>query len=223
MSRGKLIVLDGGDGSGKTVQTDLLIGRFGKEGLPAQTVSFPRYETPTGAIVKSYLNGAFGPPMEVGAKAASVLYATDRWAAFREGVFAPLEQGVSMVANRYAASNMAHQGSKIVDPAERTAFFRWNDELEHGIFGIPRPDLNVILHVPAEVSIGLIDGRGNAKDGHENVEHLRRAEATYLELARSFPGFVLIECVRDGVLLPREDIHELVWAEVRKVLATQPA
>jgi dTMP kinase len=219
MTRGKLIVLDGGDGSGKTVQTDLLIARFAKEGLPARTVSFPRYETPTGAIVKSYLNGAFGPPMEIGAEAASVLYATDRWAAFREGAFAPLEGGVSMVANRYAASNMAHQGSKIVDPAARTAFFRWNDALEHGTFGIPRPDLNVILHVPAEVSIDLIDGRGNAKDGHENVEHLRRAEATYLELARSFPGFVLIECVKDGALLPREEIHELVWTEVRKILA----
>jgi len=223
MSRGKLIVLDGGDGSGKTVQTDLLIARFRKEGLPAQTVSFPRYETPTGAIVKSYLNGAFGPPLEIGARAASVLYATDRWAAFREGVFAPMKEGVSIVANRYTASNMAHQGSKIVDTAERTAFFRWNDELEHRDFGIPRPDLNVILHVPAEVSISLIDGRGNEKDGHENVEHLRRAEATYLELARSFPNFALIECVRDGKLLSREEIHDLVWSEVAKALDRQPA
>lgn len=223
MSRGKLIVLDGGDGSGKTVQTDLLIARFRKEGLPAQTVSYPRYETPTGAIVKSYLNGAFGPPMEIGAKPASIFYAMDRWVSFREGALAPLDSGVHMVANRYAASNMAHQGSKIVDPAERTAFFRWNDELEHVIYGIPRPDLNVILHVPADVSISLIDGRGNVKDGHENVEHLRRAEATYLELARSFPGFVLVECVRDGRLLPREEIHELVWAEVSKALAAQPA
>ena len=220
--RGKLIVLDGGDGSGKTVQTDLLIARFKKEGLPAQTISFPRYETPTGAIVKSYLTGAFGPPLEISAKAASVLYATDRWAAFREGACAPLDSGVLMVANRYAASNMAHQGSKIVDPAERTAFFRWNDELEHGTFGIPRPDLNVILHVPAETSIKLIDVRGNEKDGHENVEHLRRAEATYLDLAGTFPNFALIECVRDGKLLSREDIHELVWAEVSAVLAVQP-
>lgn len=221
--RGKLIVLDGGDGSGKTVQTDLLIGRFQKEGQPAQTVSYPRYHTPTGALVKSYLNGAFGPPMEVGAKQASIFYAMDRWASMREGDLAPLEQGINMVANRYAASNMAHQGSKIVDPAERTAFFRWNDALEHAVYGIPRPDLNVILHVPADISISLIDGRGNAKDGHENVEHLRRAEATYLELARSFPNFALIECVQDGVLLSREDIHELVWAEVSKVLAVQPA
>lgn len=221
--RGKLIVLDGGDGSGKTVQTDLLIGRFQKEGRPARTVSYPRYHTPTGALVKSYLNGAFGPPMEVGAKQASIFYAMDRWASMREGDLAPLEQGVNMVANRYAASNMAHQGSKIVDPAERTAFFRWNDELEHVTYGIPRPDLNVILHVPADISISLIDGRGNVKDGHENVEHLRRAEATYLELARSFPNFALIECVQDGVLLSREAIHELVWAEVSKVLAAQPA
>jgi len=221
--RGKLIVLDGGDGSGKTVQTDLLIGRFQKEGQPARTVSYPRYHTPTGALVKSYLNGAFGPPMEVGAKQASIFYAMDRWASMREGDLAPLEAGVHMVANRYAASNMAHQGSKIVDPAERTAFFRWNDELEHVTYGIPRPDLNVILHVPADISISLIDGRGNAKDGHENVEHLRRAEATYLELARSFPNFALIECVRDGKLLSREEIHELVWAEVSKALAVRPA
>lgn len=221
--KGKLIVLDGGDGSGKTEQTKLLIERFLRERQPAQTVSYPRYHMPTGALVKSYLDGAFGPPLEVDARQASVLYALDRWASFREGVFAPLEAGVNIVATRYAASNMAHQGSKIVDPVERTAFFRWNDELEHGIYGIPRPDLNIILHVPAEISIKLIDGRGLTKDGHENIGHLRRAEATYLELARTFPNFALIECVREGRLLSIPEIHELVWTEVSKVLALQPA
>lgn len=223
MERGKLFVLDGGDGTGKTEQTKALIARFIRERMQAQTVSFPRYEKPTGALVKSYLNGAFGPAMEVDAKQASILYALDRWASFKEGDFAPLAQGVHMVANRYAASNMAHQGSKIDDPAERAAFFRWNEDLEHVTYGIPRPDLNIVLHVPAETSIRLIDSRGNAKDGHENVEHLRRAEATYLELARTYPGFVLIECVQDGRLLSIPEVHELVWAEVSKVLALQPA
>lgn len=221
--RGKLIVIDGGDGSGKTEQTDRLVARMTREGLPVKTVAFPRYETPTGAEVKAYLNGKYGPAAQVPARQASILYAVDRWAAFHDGVFAPLEDGTHVICNRYVASNMGHQGSKFADPAERTAFFRWNDELEHAIFCIPRPDLNVILHVPAETSIRLIDGRGNAKDGHENVEHLKRAEATYLELARTFPGFALIECVRDGKLLPIPEIHELVWAEVSKALALQPA
>ena len=221
--RGKLFVIDGGDGSGKTMQTQLLIARAAAEGLPFATLSYPRYETKTGVVVNAYLNGEYGPPLDIPAQQASMLYAIDRWAYFMEGDFAPLERGVHMIANRYSGSNMGHQGSKIDDPAKRTAFFKWNDELEHGFFGIPRPYLNIVLHVPADISISLIDSRGNAKDGHENVEHLRRAEATYLELARSFPGFVLIECVKDGKLLQPEDIHELVWAEVSKVLVRQPA
>src|SRR5688572_16600219 len=157
MERGKLFVLDGGDGTGKTEQTKMLVARFLQEGRQAQTVAFPRYHMPSGAVVKAYLNGEFGPPMEIGAKMASVLYAADRWASFKEGDFAPLEQGVHMIANRYAASNMAHQGSKIDDPAERAAFFAWNEKLEHETYGIPRPDLNIVLHVPADVSMTLID------------------------------------------------------------------
>lgn len=223
MSRGKLIVIDGGDGSGKTEQTKLLVERMKKEGQSVGTLSYPRYETPTGKVVKTYLDGAYGPAASLDARQASMLYAVDRWASFKEGDFDGLAKGEHRIANRYVASNMGHQGSKIDDPAARAAFFAWNDELEHGFFGIPRPDLNVVLHVPAETSIRLIDGRGNVKDGHENVEHLRRAEATYLELARTFPNFALIECVRDGRLLSIPEIHELVWAEVSKALALQPA
>lgn len=223
MTRGKLIVIDGGDGSGKTEQTKLLVERMKKEGQSVGTLSYPRYETPTGKVVKAYLDGAYGAAMHIPARQASMLYAVDRWASFKEGDFGGLAKGEHRICNRYVGSNMGHQGSKIDDPAERAAFFAWNDEIEHGFFGIPRPDLNVILHVPAETSIKLIDGRGNAKDGHENVEHLRRAEATYLELARTFPNFALIECVVDGKLLSIPEIHELVWAEVSKTLALQPA
>jgi len=223
MERGKLIVIDGGDGSGKTEQSKLLVERLIRESHSALTLSFPRYEKTSGKVVKSYLDGAYGPALEVDARQASMLYAVDRWAAFREGDLAALLQGTHIVLNRYVASNMGHQGSKIDDPAARAAFFRWNDELEHGFFGIPRPDLNIILHVPAETSIALIASRGNATDGHENIAHLRRAEATYLEIARTFPNFVLIECVKDGKLLSIPDIHELVWSEVSKVLTLQTA
>src|SRR5512135_3411608 len=161
MKRGKLIVIDGGDGSGKTKQTEKLVERMRGDGFPVETVSYPRYHTKSGAVVKAYLEGAFGPAMEIPAEQASMLYAVDRWASYREGDLGPLDEGTHIVANRYVASNMGHQGSKIADADKRTAFFKWNDELEHGFFGIPRPDVNVILHVPADIAVTLIDGRGN--------------------------------------------------------------
>lgn len=216
--KGKFFVIDGGDGSGKTEQARLLVARMRSEKLAVGEISFPRYETPTGNVVKAYLEGAFGEPTAIDAKQASTLYAIDRWAAFKQGVFAGLTEGEHLVANRYVASNMGHQGSKFDAVEDRRAFFAWNDALEHGTFGIPRPDLNIILHVPAEISMRLITSRGNAQDGHETLAHLKRAEATYLEIAASFPGFVLIECVRNGELLPMPAIHELVWNEVQKHL-----
>ncbi len=219
MPRGKLIVIDGTNGSGKTEQAKRLVARLEREGHAVGTLSYPRYETPTGRVVKSYLEGVYGTATEVPARQASMLYAIDRWASFKEGDLAPLERGAHVVANRYVASNMGHQGAQILDPEARAEFFRWNDDLEHGLFGIPRPDLNVILHVPSEVTMTLIDKRGNEKDQHENLEHQRAAEAAYLELARSFPNFALVECVVDGRLLSIDEIHELVWTEVRKTLA----
>ncbi len=218
MAKGKFLVIDGMDGSGKTEQTRLLVERARKEGLRVETVSFPRYGQKSAAAVEDYLAGVYGTPEEVGPKRASIFYAVDRYAASRD-VRKTLDSGALLVANRYVASNMGHQGSKIADPAERMAYFRWNEELEYGMFGIPRPDLNVILHVPTDIALSLIAKRGNARDAHENEAHLRAAEATYLEIGRAFPGFRLIECVRDGRLLSVEEIHELVWKEVGPLLA----
>jgi len=214
-AKGCLIVIDGGDGSGKTEQTKLLVARLKKIGRPVETLSFPRYETPSGTIVKKYLDGGLGDPTIVPPREASLLYAYDRWMAFRDGAFDARKDGVTLVANRYVASNMGHQGSKFKNSGEREAFFAWNDRLEHEFFGIPRPDINLILHVPAEISMKLIKKRGNAMDGHENLEHLKRAEATYVEIARTFPNFTLIECVDgNGELKSIEDVHELIWQRV---------
>lgn len=217
MTKGKFLVIDGMDGSGKTEQTRMLVERMKKEGLLVETVSFPRYETDSGRVVKAYLDGAFGTPDEVGAKRASVLYAVDRYAS-SAGMRRALEAGKNLVANRYVASNMGHQGSKERRQQERVAFYRWNDELEYGLFGIPRPDLNVILHVPVDVSLSLIEKRGNVKDIHENRGHLEAAEATYLEIARMFTGFALVECVEESRLLSIPEVHEKVWAAVAPLL-----
>lgn len=213
--KGCLIVIDGGDGSGKTEQTKLLVERLKKEGAPVETLSFPRYETPTGALVKAYLDGKLGDPTKVPGREASILYAYDRWAAYKDGAFDALKDGAFLIANRYVASNMGHQGSKFADSESRMNFFKWNDTLEHEFFGIPRPNINVILHVPPEVSMKLIEKRGETMDGHENLAHLKQAEATYLEMAATFPNFVLIECVdAEGNLKTIPEIHELIWAKV---------
>lgn len=213
--KGLLIVIDGGDGSGKATQSKLLVERLRKDGSAVDTISFPRYETPTGALVKAQLTGVLGDPTKLSAREASIPYAYDRWTAYQEGAFDGLENGTHLVVDRYVASNMGHQGSKFSDPQERSDFFAWNDRYEHEFMGIPRPDINVILHVPPVVSMRLIAERGEETDGHENLEHLLQAEATYIEMAKIFPGFVLIECVDgDGNLKSREEIHELVWAQV---------
>ncbi len=218
------VLLDGIDGSGKTTQTELLVSRLKKENYPVEMISFPQYGAKSAGPVEEYLNGRYGSAEEVGPYRASILYAVDRYAA------APrirdwLAQGKIVIANRYVASNMGHQGGKIKDPAARKRFFEWNDHLEYNIFGIPRPDLNIILHVPAELAQRLVDKKGHReyvggvkRDIHENdLRHLQEAEAAYLEIARSFPNFVLVECVEDGQMLAPEVIHERIWGIIKNL------
>lgn len=216
-ARGKLFVIDGTNGSGKATQTALLIDRLRKEGHKVEAAAFPQYGQKSAGPVEAYLAGEFGTPDQVGPRRGSIFYAVDRYAASRR-IREWLDAGIHVVADRYVASNMGHQGSKIADKDERMAFYRWNDELEFGLFGIPRPDLNVILHVAPEVSMMLLEKRGTKPDAHENLEHQRAAERTYLEIAATFPGFALIECTAGDGILPVEAIHESVWTMVRPLL-----
>lgn len=220
--KGRFFVIDGTDGSGKATQTKLLISRMLRENLPVQTITFPQYGQKSAGPVEEYLAKKFGEPDQVGSRRASIFYAVDRYAASGK-ITDWIDEGNHVVADRYVASNMGHQGSKERRKEERMAFYKWNDELEYGTFKIPRPDLNIILHVPAAVSMQLIEKRGNQKDAHENLEHLTAAENTYLEIASTFPGFRLIECVEDGKLLSPEKVHEKVWDAVQSVLAPAKA
>lgn len=219
-------MLDGIDGSGKTTQTELLVGRLKKEGREVEMISFPQYGTKSAGPVEDYLNGLYGTAEEVGPYRASALYAVDRYAAAPQ-MRQWLAQGKIVIANRYVASNMGHQGGKIKDAAERKKFFEWNDNLEYNIFGIPRPDLNLILHVTAEIAQTLVDKKGHReyvggikRDIHEDdLRHLQDAEAAYLEIAQSFPNFVLVECVENNQILSPEVIHERIWQIVEEKLA----
>lgn len=224
MAHGTFIVIDGIDGSGKKTQFDLLQQHLERNGHAIATADFPQYGQKSAGMVEEYLNGAYGTSEEVGPYAASILYACDRFAASKK-IKGWLAEGLTVISNRYVAANMGHQGSKIADPAERTKFFAWNNELEYGIFKIPQPDLTIILHVPAKTAQQLVDQKttraytDKKRDLHEaDLHHLEQAEQTYIEMARTFPNYTLIECAPGGILLPLETVHAKIWEAVSKKL-----
>jgi dTMP kinase len=206
--------LDGGDGTGKATQAELLVKRMLKSKMPVRAYAFPRYATPTGRVTRQYLNGRFGDPTLVDPKLASSYYATDRLAAAPELWF-DLQNGTNVVTDRYVSANLGHQGSKMDTREEREAFYRWVEELEYVENGIPRPDMNLILHIPAEVAVARMLKSRATLDKAETLEHQKRAEQTFLELAVLFPHeYKVIECVReDGYEFTEAEVHELVWAE----------
>ena len=137
-----------------------------------------------------------------------------------------LDNGEIVVSNRYTSSNMGHQGSKFSTPEKRRAYFEWLDIYEHGVFKIPRPNLTIILHVPPEYAQNLLEKKaarkyinGQARDLLESdMGHQKRAEQTYLEMAKMFPNYKLIECVRDGEMMSVEEIHKLIWQNILDVM-----
>jgi dTMP kinase len=216
MNKRAFIVIEGPDGTGKTVQTELLVSRLKSDGFPVRTISFPRYETPTGAKVKEYLDGKLGSLDKIGAEQASKLYADDR-AAGADEIRAWLADGYTVIANRYVASNMAHQGAKLPDEMDRLKFFAWNDNVEYAKNGIPVPDLNIILSVPYEVADKRVVKRGNPKDIHEaDPEYLKRAHNVYREIARLFPQkFKRVDCTDGERELSPAEVHEHIWNIVK--------
>lgn len=229
MLKGKLIVIDGTDGSGKTIQTDLLVKRLGSMDLSVKMVDFPRYGKKSAGLVEDYLNGRFGTAEEVGPYKASYFYAGDRFAASFE-MRQWLAEGKIIVSNRYVSANMGHQGGKIIDDEERDKFYKWLFHLEYEFFNIPQPDLNIVLHVDAAIAQKMVGSKpdreylaGKKRDIHEaDINHLRQAEKVFLQIVQKFPDkFVLVECVKDGCVMSRKDINDLIWAEVNKILKTK--
>lgn len=222
---GLFISIEGTDGSGKGTQTELLVNRLKAEGKPVEIVSFPRYGESSAAVVEDYLHGKFGTAEEVGPYRGSIFYAIDRYAAAPQ-IRTWLTEGKIVIANRYVGSNMAHQGGKISDETEQDKYFAWVHNLEYTIFGIPKPDFGLILHVPAEVAQNLVDQKdaraylqGKKRDIHEDdLNHLKAAETTYKRVAQKFPEYTMIECAPDNKLRSISEIHELIWNFLSKHL-----
>lgn len=227
MQKGFFITIDGTDGSGKATQVNRLVERLKALGKKVEILDFPRYGNPAAFFVERYLRGEYGSPEEVGAKRASVFYALDRFDDSAR-VQTLLDEGTIIVSNRYVSANKGHQTSHIEGKEKRREFLRWLNELEYGIFGIPVPDLTLLLHVPAEIGLKLAEERdkagvkaGGSTDILQQAEHLKRAEEAYLEL----PGlddvehWQIVECIENGELLPIDAIHERVWHIVEPMIA----
>ena len=221
---GKLIIIDGSDGSGKATQTAMLVETLQTEGYRVEMADFPRYGQKSAALVEEYLiNKKYG---NLNPYAASIFYAIDRFDASHE-MRKHLDEGKIVISNRYVTANAGHQGGKIADNTERVKFFRWLDNLEYSIFGIPKPDLTLILHVPAEKAQRLAQKKWEEQKAHmngkktdlheEDLDHLKSAEKVYLEIAKLFPNTKLVECTDDGKLLSPQQIHNKVWDLVRRI------
>lgn len=224
MGKGIFIAIEGSDGSGKSTQFALLKDHFEKAGKKVKTYKFPQYERPSAHFVTSYLNGNYGDAHSLGAHTPSLFYALDRFEAAKE-IRKDLEEGNIILCDRYVGSNMAHQGQKIEDEKERKAYFDWVHHLEFSMLGIPAPHLNVVLLLPAEIASKRMEQREarsyttKQKDIHEaDLNHLRRAVATYEELCTLYPEtFTPIQAVAGTYLKTIDDIHQEVLAIISTV------
>lgn len=228
MKKGKFIVICGTDGSGKTTQFQLLVERMSTEGYPIETVDFPQYGKPSAFFVEKYLNGGYGTKEQVGPYRASVFYALDRYDKSAD-MHMMIAQGKNIVANRYVSASKGHQACAIDDAKERNAYLDWLDNLEFNIFGIPKPDLTIILYVPPEIGQQLVEKKttnreylkgGKTKDINEaDLNHLKKASQTYLEMVEKYDDWVKIDCVKDGQLMSPKEVSELVWEKVNVILS----
>lgn len=218
--QGRLIVLDGIDGSGKTTQINLLLDSLKAGGFNAEYIHFPQHGQHSASLVGDYLAGKFGP---LNPYATSVFYAIDRFEASPR-IRQWLAEGKVVIADRYVTANAGHQGGKIGSHDERIKFFRWLNNLEYEVFKIPKSDLNVILNLPAQVALNLVkqrnkrDKQNHVDTMHEvNLEHLRHGEEIYQEIGTLFPNTKVVECVEEGNLLEPLAIHNKIWELVRRI------
>lgn len=221
----KIFVIEGTDGSGKQTQVERLCKRLEEEGRPYLKVSFPRYENPSSSLVKMYLAGEFGTnPNDVSPYTASVLYAVDRYAAYKQDIEKAIAEDKIIVLDRYTTANMVHQTAKISSEEEKEKFLDWVWDFEMNIMGLPKPSKVFFLKVAPEMVSKLIKNRQNKingedkKDIHERDEnHLRAAYEAGVYVAEKY-GWHKVECVEAEQMRTIEDIHEEIYKEVEKMI-----
>ncbi len=228
--RGKLIVIDGADGSGKKTQTQLLVEALREKGYSVQQIDFPQRENFFGSFIYRCLEEReCGDFSAVHPKIASVLYAADR-AIVGPQINTWLDEGNIVIADRYVSANQIHQGGKITNPKEREQYLEWLDQMEYGEFKIPRPDRVFYLDVPHAVSVKLIEDRKKKEQGDEKLkrratdqhelstEHQIAARESAIKMLTNIT-WRRIMCSDDGeTILTREMIHARVMEHCQDIL-----
>lgn len=224
---GVFIAIEGGDGSGKHTQTVLLAAYVAKDlKQKVTTIAFPRHGEFSAYYADQYLNGAYGGVNDVHADLASLPYAFDRFAASQEIRDALKDPKGFVIADRYIASNLAHQGSKLSEKKERHTYYQRMMKTEYDVLGIPVPDINIILLVPSEISQGNIDKKETRsyttrkRDIHEeDATHLDKTKANYEELAQLYPErFIGLDCMEDSATMRP---IEAIQIDIQRILQLQ--
>ena len=224
MNRGKLIVIEGTDCSGKATQSEILYNRLSENGYKIFKTSFPMYDTPTGKIIGGpylgkehiclgwFKEGANNVP----AKVASLYYAADRL--YNIGIINEhLNNGEIVILDRYVTSNMGHQAGKIKDKEQRIEMFKWLEKLEFDLLELPRPDIKIFLHMPYEFSKKLQSNRTELDEHEKSLENITNAEIAYIEMAEIY-DFKKIECIKDNQLRTIDDISNEIYEIIKKSL-----
>lgn len=228
MKKGKFIVIDGTDGSGKKTQTTLLAKRLKKEGFNVKLIDFPQYENNFfGEMVGRYLSGEFGSAEQVSPYLASILYAADRFET-KVKIEKWLAAGNIVISDRYASSNQIHQGGKISDMKKRKEFLIWLEKMEFSVFKIPRPNASIYLDVPLECTLEMLKNKSaqdrkkylhGKVDIHESDQkHLFDAKKSAIALIKKNNNWISISCAKKCNMFPIETIHEMIWGKVKEIL-----
>ena len=221
MIKGKLIVIEGTDCSGKETQSNLLVEYLNANNMPTHKYCFPNYNSPTGKIIAGPYLGKEGydsayfseGASNVDPKVASLYYAADRKYNIKD-ITDKLNQGINVVVDRYVDSNLAHQGAKILDDKQKTEMFEFLEKLEYDLLGLPKPDITIFLYMPIDCSKILKANRPEKPDQHEvDEEYLLNAEKTYLMLAKRH-NYLIVNCGEYHKPKTIEQIHSAVVSKL---------
>lgn len=219
---GKLIVIEGTDGSGKSTQFRLMSQRLTNEGKEFKHIVFPRYSEESSALIRMYLGGQFGSkPSDVNAYAASAFYAVDRFASYKMDWGQWYEKGGLILSDRYTTSNAVHQTSKLPEDQQEN-YLHWLYDFEYDKLGLPRPDLTIYLDVPTDFTEKMLRSREASTNTQADIHEQDTAYlATCRKIGRAaaqYYGWTVIHCVKDGAMRSIEDIHEEIYQHVKTCL-----
>lgn len=222
MTMGKLIVIEGLDGSGKSTQLQLLEQAIKNSGKRFKTISFPNYDSPAAAPLKMYLGGEFGKnPDDVNAYASSVLFTVDRFASFKTDWEDFYNDGGILLSARYTTSNVIHQASKLLKE-KWEEYIDWLYDLEFNLIKIPKPDLVIFLDMPIDISSALISSRYGGDEAKRDIHENNREYLNNCRKAAKYAckklGWKTVSCAQDGKPRRREDISADVLKLVKDVI-----